>query len=208
MAGWIFLALWTSTNSIAVQPTTFKHVRSAEARIRERVADGYTRSATFKTIVDAVEKLSCVVYLSSTVKLSGGMRGALLHWPAADPEMPVLRVLLKANFSRNETIAVIGHELQHVIEAVRDSRSTDTFDMTATFDRLEPAVRGSNTHRYETDEAIGVTAKILEELKRGGPSPASRVPPAPCCRNVRSHPGPHARLAGAAHPVPRTSQDC
>src|SRR4029453_14828820 len=59
MAGWIFLALWTSTNSIAVQPTTFKHVRSAEARIRERVADGYTRSATFKTIVDAVEKLSC-----------------------------------------------------------------------------------------------------------------------------------------------------
>ena len=166
MAGWIFLALWMSTNSIAVQPTTFKHVRSAEARIRERVADGYTRSATFKTLVDAVEKLSCVVYLSSTVKLSGGMRGALLHWPATDPEMPVLRVLLKANLSRDETIAVIGHELQHVIEAVRSDRATDRFDVTATFDKLDPSSQRGSVHKYDTDEAIRITVMVLDELNR------------------------------------------
>ena len=80
-----------------------------------------------------------MVYVASTAKLSQGMRGALLHWSAANSEMPVLRVLLKANLARDEAIAVTGHELQHVIEAVRRDRVTDRFDVTATFKRLDPS---------------------------------------------------------------------
>ena len=90
--------------------------------IRTLIGDGYMRSATFKTLVDTVENLSCVVYVTSAVKLSDGMRGALLHSAAGSRELPVLRVLLKASLAPYEAIAVIGHELQHVIEAVRGLR--------------------------------------------------------------------------------------
>ena len=110
MAPWILLALWTSANSTAVQPATFKHVRSQESGIRTLLGDGYRRSATFKALVDTVENLSCVVYVTSVAKLSDGMRGALLHSAAGSRELPVLRVLLKANqqLIGEAGVAVVG----------------------------------------------------------------------------------------------------
>ena len=171
MTGWILVTLWTSANSIAVQPTTFKHVRSAESHIRELVVDGYARSSTFNTLVNSVEGLSCIVYISTIEKLSQGMRGALLHWPAADPDLPVLRVLLKTNLSRDEGIAVIGHELQHVIEAVRGAQAAGRFDVTAVFAGMESSARSRGSRKYETEAAIRITESIQRELAR-----ARRVP--------------------------------
>lgn len=165
MAPWILLALWTSANSTTVQPATFNHVRSEESGIRTLIGDGYMRSATFKTLVDTVENLSCVVYVTSAVKLSDGMRGALLHSAAGSRELPVLRVLLKANLAPYEAIAVIGHELQHVIEAVRGSDPSEPLDLAAIFDRLEPRGRSHAGRRYETETAIDLTTRILDELK-------------------------------------------
>ena len=123
------------------------------------------RSATFKTLVDTVENLSCVVYVTSAVKLSDGMRGALLHSAAGSRELPVLRVLLKANLAPYEAIAVIGHELQHVIEAVRGSDPSEPLDLAAIFDRLEPRGRAHAGRKYKTETAIDLTTRILDELK-------------------------------------------
>jgi hypothetical protein len=163
MAGWLVLTLWLPVNSNAVQPAVFRHVRSSEAVIRALVVDGYRRSATFRVLVDAIEKSACVVYISSAVKLSNGMRGALLHWPVARGEMSMLRVLLKTNLSPDEGISVVGHELQHVLEAIAGLQQG--LQVTAVFERLEPAARGKNLRKYETDDAIAVEAKVLAELK-------------------------------------------
>jgi hypothetical protein len=165
MHGWILLALWTSLNSTA-GPSTFKHVRSAEEHVRQLIGEGYARSATFRALVDRVEQQSCVVYISSVVKLSQGMRGALLHTSVGDRGMPVLRVLLKTNLGRDEAIAVIGHELQHVIEAVQGSRGRNSSNLAAVFNGLDPRAHTSNSHKYETEAAIAVAESIRGELKR------------------------------------------
>src|SRR5262245_54813856 len=166
MAGWILVTLWTSANSIAVQPTTFRHVRSAESGVRELIADGYARSATMKAIVDRVEALPCVVYIASAVKLSGEMRGALLHLPTSNQQIPVLRVLLKTNLAHDEAIAVLGHELQHVAEAVDAASFPGKLDLTETFEELDPAAREHHARTFDTDAAIAVTLKIRDELQR------------------------------------------
>ena len=174
MTGWIVLALLMSANSTAVKPPTFKHVRSAEPRVRELIAEGYLRSATFRERVDTIEKLSCVVYVGSAVKLSRGMRGALLLWTVGAREMPVLRVLLKTNLSRDDAIAVIGHELQHVVEAMRGAPGADPADLSSVFEKLQPKPGPSAARRYETEGAIDVTTKIHDELRRS-PAPRSHV---------------------------------
>jgi hypothetical protein len=166
LAEWILLALWTSANAYDLRRTTFEHVRSGEANVRALIADGYTGSVTFREKVDAVERLPCVVYIASAVKLSQGMRGALLHVPAGDPAMPVLRVLLKTNLSHDEAIAVIGHELQHVIEAAT-SAPAEPGGFAGTFARLDPAAQGRNLRKFETETAVAVTFRILDELKSG-----------------------------------------
>jgi hypothetical protein len=161
MAGWILLAL-LSTNSIAVQPASFKHVRAIEPRIRRAIADGYARSPTFKTLVDAVDRLPCVVYIGHIVKLSDGMSGALLHSSAGSRERPVLRVLLKASLAHDEAIAVIGHELQHVVEVVGGAAGVLDFR-----DAVGRSGYGNTPglHRYDTPSAIAVTESVTMELK-------------------------------------------
>ena len=163
MAGWLVLAIWMSADSSAVQ-RAFNHVRSHEPQLREAIAEGYARSSTFRALVDATEELSCVVYIATAVKLSQGMRGALLHQPAGRREMPVLRVLVKRNLSRDEAIATIGHELQHVVEAMSGPAGSG-IQMAARFAELD-ATRGHDVRKYETDAAVDVTGRVRNELRR------------------------------------------
>jgi hypothetical protein len=168
MATWFLLTLSMSANSIFAQPTAFNHVRSAELEVRTLISDGYSRSLTFRQLVDSVEGLPCVVYVASAVKLSQGMRGALLHSFVGDAEMPVLRVLLKTNLARDEAIAVIGHELQHAVEALEGARAAGGLDLHAVFERLDDSA-AKGARRYETEAAIGVTVKVRDELRKSAP---------------------------------------
>ena len=170
MAGWIVLALFTLAGSSGESPATFDptfdNVRSAEPALRLLIADGYRRSATFKAVVDRIEALPCVVYVGTTAKLSHGMRGALLHSPVGLKEMPVLRVLLRANLSDDEAISVIAHELHHVDEALGQTPAGHEVVMTAVFAKLDPTAEGRDVRKYETDAAIAVTNTVRAELRR------------------------------------------
>jgi hypothetical protein len=165
MAGWIVLALWTMAGSSDGGPATFEHVRSAEPAVRTLIAEGYRQSPTFKAIVDRIEALPCVVYVGTAARLSQGMRGALLHSPVGLKEMPVLRVLLRANLSRDEAISVIAHELQHVTEAMAHTRDGGELAMTVVFASLDQTATGRDVRRYETDEAMAVTVTVRDELR-------------------------------------------
>jgi hypothetical protein len=168
MAAGIVLALWMSVNSSAFHPSAFNHVRSEEPRIRDLVADGYARSATFRALVDATEDLPCIVYIATTIKLSQGMSGALLHRTDGRREMPLLRVLVRTNLSRDETIAIIAHELQHVVEAMSGARGEGRSAVAAVFETLDTTgARG--TRKYETEAAVDVTSKVRGELRRVRP---------------------------------------
>ena len=172
MAAWIVLALWMSGNSSSAQPTAFNHLRSGESFVRDVIGEGYARSVTFRRLVDTTEGLPCIVYVATAVKLPAGMTGALLHMPAGLREMPVLRVLLKSNLSRQEAIAMIAHELQHVVEAASAARTTGRWDMAAAFDQLDPATaRTTGVHRYETDAAVEIWRTVRDELRRGDSRP-------------------------------------
>ena len=164
MAGWLVLAIWMSADSSAVQRATFNHVRSHERQLREAMAEGYARSPTFRALVDATEELSFVVYIATAVKLSQGMRGALLHQSAGRREMPILRVLVKANLSRDEAIATIGHELQHVVETIEGAARTSV-EMATLFEELDSNPT-SGMRKYETEAAVQVSSKVAGELRR------------------------------------------
>jgi hypothetical protein len=99
------------------------------------------------------------------------MRGALLHSSVGLREMPVLRVVVTRNLSRDETISVIAHELQHVLEAVDGAASAGAVPMTVIFDELDPTARARGIRKYETDAAVAVTRKVRDELGRASREP-------------------------------------
>src|SRR5262245_1020374 len=141
MVLWILVALLAAANATAEKPISFTHVRSVQPHVLSAIADGYARSATFRQLVDSVEQLPCVVYVGTIVRLSRGMQGALLHLPVGASATPVLRVVVKTSLTPDESVAIIGHELQHIIEAVNSGLVSPGSNLDTAFDILDPVAR-------------------------------------------------------------------
>jgi len=142
----------------------FRHVRSSNDALRENISAGYQRSTTFRSLVDAIEAASVVVYVEPAAKLANGREGALLHLVAGSRDLPVLRVLVQPNLGDVRTIAVVAHELQHVIEAVQVG-ALDSSTMTRGFAALDPE-HADGFGAFETEAARVVQASVLAELRR------------------------------------------
>jgi len=141
----------------------FKHVRSDDATIRSFLMDGYERSATLRTLVNEIESRPGIVYIEPIVKLSQGMNGALLHFVTGSTDLPILRVVIKTNMSRDYAIGIAAHELQHVAEALRSGRVTSADAMARFFRSL---VCESPTRKYETEAARAIAEQVLADLRK------------------------------------------
>jgi hypothetical protein len=176
----VALALWILADSSVIRPTglervrsgdasravaaAFRHVRSAEADVREILTAGYERSLTFKALVDEIESLPGIVYIDKTIALSRGLDGALLLAAAGSRELPILRVLIRANLSGDYRIANLAHELQHVAEVLRAGAATSD-GMSRLFASLDEPDRRPGS-RFETAAAQAITEQVLKELGR------------------------------------------
>jgi hypothetical protein len=159
----VFLCGLLLANPVVATERTFAHVRSDEKSFRALIVEGYTRSPTFKALVDEIESLPGVVYIEPTMKLSEGMEGALLHAVAGSPTLPVLRVLVKGHPAGDRAVALIAHELQHVAEALRARATSSPAAMTRFFESLDAA----HTHgqaKLETEGAQRIAEQVLREL--------------------------------------------
>ena len=58
---------------------------------------------------------------------------------------------------------MIGHELQHVVEAIRGG--ANGVSLTRVFAKLDPAAPASGARKYETDAAVRATVRIRDELR-------------------------------------------
>ena len=140
----------------------FLHVRSDDASIRDLLRSGYDRSPTFRALVDDIESRPGIVYIEPAVKLSRGMHGALLHAVGRSREIPIFRVLLKTNLGRVEAMAILAHELQHVLEVLRAGSLADAAAMARLFGALDHQTEDS---KFETEDARGITSRVQSELQ-------------------------------------------
>jgi hypothetical protein len=89
------------------------------------------------------------------------MNGALLHMVGGSREIPILRVLLKTNLGRDYALAILAHELQHVLEVLREGRPEGSAAMSALFASLDHQTADS---KFETETARAINALVLSEL--------------------------------------------
>jgi len=161
--------VWASIVCSSPSPAAaFDHVRSEQAVIRGWIAEGYSRSATFKALVDEVDGLPGIVYIDATVAVPRGLDGALVHSVAGSRALPILRVQLRWNLSTAEGIATLAHELQHVVEVLRAGATLDSSGMSALFASIDTG-HASGSARFETEDARQVTARVRNELGRRRP---------------------------------------
>lgn len=152
------------------------------------VKKGRERSPTFRKLVEELESSDWIVFVQRGSCRLAGVTGCLLHQVGRYNSLRYLRVVVSAPFgSDDETIATIGHELQHAVEVVRAPGISNAGDIRQLYRRIgfvsvRRRVAGEIGEAYETGNAIRAGATVLRELRANrraegatsGPSRRSR----------------------------------
>ena len=134
-------------------------VRPEEPALRELIAIGMARSATFRDLVTRLDASDVVVYVRFAPCV--GNVAACLLWASESGGSRRLVVKLdRVGRSPNELTALLAHELQHANEVASAPEIRDPASFRKSF-----ASRGStNADGFETEQARAVARRVSVEL--------------------------------------------
>ncbi len=88
--------------------------------------------------------------------------GRLTMMPRGAGSSRYLRVQIRADLSRREAIALIGHELRHALEIAEATEVRDTTSLIRLYERIGHASIGE--HAYDTEAARDTGRVVRREL--------------------------------------------
>ena len=150
--------------ALAGQAASVRHVRASEPRIIALIDAGLARSATFRRLVDALDRSDVILYIEP--KLIRQSLGAYLaHNVTVGGGFRYLHVAIDTHGADGRILPLLAHELQHAVEvaadpSVRDSKSADRL-----FERLAIQFGCGGTTCAETQAAKDVEAAVGAELR-------------------------------------------
>jgi hypothetical protein len=156
------------TTSIAFAPLTesaaldspLRHVRTQDRAIRMLLKRGFHRSATFARLMARLEHSDVLVYVEEVARLPDTLQGRMMMLPTAHGQRYV-RIQIALRGSPDESVALLGHELQHAIEVAQESGVSDQAQLAALYQRI--GTRGG-PHIYDTVAAQETGRVIRREL--------------------------------------------
>jgi hypothetical protein len=137
-----------------------RHVRTTDRSVRQLLKRGFTRSITFARLLARLEHSDVIVYVEEVPRLPGGLEGRMMMLPRAHA-VRYVRIQITLRGSPDDSIALLGHELQHAIEIAEHPDVADQAGMVKLYQRI--GVRGGE-HVYDTFAAQAMGRAVRKEL--------------------------------------------
>jgi hypothetical protein len=137
------------------------HVRPLTAKMKEVIDLGRRRSATFRELIDRLNRADVIVYLESTPTLPAGLDGRLMFMTYAGG-VRYLHAQVTSSLNVEELVAVAGHELQHAIEVASHPEVRDRASLALLYTQI--GVETTMKHRYDTRDAQATGRRVRAEL--------------------------------------------
>ena len=153
------LAIAPLTESAALDSPN-RHVRTQDRSIRLLLKRGFTHSATFARLIARLEQSDIIVYVEEVPRLPSALEGRMMMLTAAHGRRYV-RIQLALRGAPADSIAVLGHELQHAVEVAQEVGVIDQTTLTALYRRI--GTRGG-PEVYDTWAARDVGRIVRKEL--------------------------------------------
>ncbi len=136
-------------------------LRPASTFVAGVIEEGACRSATLRSMVATLQTTDLIVYVTM-VPVSDHRVAAGLQYLGATTTHRILQVVLRFPLDRIARMAMLGHELQHVIEVASapEIRSQKTLE---DYYRAH-GVPGATESTYETDTARRTELRVREEV--------------------------------------------
>jgi hypothetical protein len=155
------MAIGTHTaNADAALDSPKRHVRCSDASVRQLLRTGFHRSATFASLLSRLEYSDVIVYVEVMPRLPDALEGRLMMLPRAHDSRYV-RIQVALRGSPSDSIALLGHELQHALEVAGAPEVNDQTALAAMYKRIGIDY-GHNM--FETVAAKETGKRVFREL--------------------------------------------
>ena len=160
------LSLASADTVMAQEAPLRSRVRTESARISSAIAEGTDRSATFRRLVAEIDGSDGLVYVEEGECGHSVTACLLMSVTIAGPSR-VLRIRVAPRKAPGcELVELVGHELQHAVEALREPGVRSNAQMFHFFDGIGRTGSG----RFETADALDAGVDVAREACRGSRS--------------------------------------
>jgi hypothetical protein len=137
-----------------------RHVRSQDRSIRYLLKRGFNHSPTFAHLMARLEKSDVIVYVEEVPRLPAALEGRMMMLPTSHGQRYV-RIQIALRGAPDDSIAILGHELQHAIEVAQETAVNDQAELAALYQRIGTR---NGDKVYDTFAAQEVGRMVRREL--------------------------------------------
>ena len=137
-----------------------RHVRTTDPYAKKLLAKGYAHSATFASLMARLQRSDVIVHVEILPRLPAAMEGRLMLLPRAH-DVRYVRIQIALRGSEEDSVAVLGHELQHACEIADAPDVGNEQQMAKLYARI--GMRGG-AHVFDTEAAQQAGRQVRREL--------------------------------------------
>jgi hypothetical protein len=140
-------------------------VRSTDSTMLDLFKEGAERSATFRSLIDAIDHSNGIVYVEFGYCAFGHLNGCLLPSIAGTQSDRYLRIVVtpdKTRRTHDQLLALVAHELRHALEVLEHKEVVDLRTMEAMYRKIGTPLKGQTG--YETSAARAAGDAVLADL--------------------------------------------
>jgi hypothetical protein len=139
------------------------HVRTESAYVLTFLAKATQHSPTVSRLIDRINASNVIVYVECDRRRSLTLEGWMV-FVVTTREIRYLRVQVNCGLMRQDLIAIIGHELQHVAEVADAPDVVDERSFRRLFRTIGFVRRDSSQEQYETKAALSIEERVRQEI--------------------------------------------
>jgi hypothetical protein len=147
-----------SESALLDAPT--RHIRTVNNSVHKLLRSGFKRSPSFAALVRRLQASDVYVYIEELPKLPGSLDGRMMMLPRAH-EHRYVRIQIVLRGSPEDSVAVLGHELQHAVEVAEAEDVIDDEGMVRLYQKI--GMRGG-AHLYDTAAAQEMGRTVRREM--------------------------------------------
>jgi hypothetical protein len=150
------------------------NVRASDNELVALLSDGVKKSATLRALTERLSKSDVIVYVRPDVLARNANQGHL-SFLSSSGGYRYLVVHLPVGQSKQQQIAMLGHELQHAVVIADAPSVTDSDTLRKEFERIGKVVMAANGRDFSFDSQAATDARqrILREMSGDSPAVAS-----------------------------------
>jgi hypothetical protein len=154
------------------------HVRALDPRVQYWIETGASHSSTFSDLLGRLTTSDVIVYVELVDRISSGADGQTL-FVGSTATVRYVRIQLKGPGRAIETIALLGHELQHAVEIANAPQVRDSRALARLYLRPDGSSR-SNDSAAARDAGARIRNEIAFHTEADGQVRCPSAPGPPC----------------------------